>query len=370
MTPVLGWRGWCGCIRRRDQPGEIADFYLDGAETVFARLEAKAGLLPQRRSRAWAGHGSELKEGVAALGGRRSQETNTETLTPTPETDAETETDADAESEQKNRPSCARRPRFGVSASRPPAPAETRRARGRPNKSTRLWHLFRWADEPTPDTKGRNRIAELSDVCAAFAAHAANENDVYDQILTGRDKQYYHFNDLQSLSGRKNTPLLDKTPGLREIVDKCRKRIIEIELRRGDTETAASKPALVLRWSGGMDTLLALVSGLGKDSLARGYSYYGQSNRANVFSHLIRATFPGETDTPDAFVQAFKAAKISEKRLLEIAVYAPQWARHAENRAGLARLGAGDLVASRPHERQRMERGSRSQRGMDSRNCR
>jgi hypothetical protein len=83
-----------------------------------------------------------------------------------------------------------------------------------------------------------------------------------------------------------------------------------------------------------MDVLLQLVAALGKDTFARGYSYYGQTNRSNVFSHLIRATYPGATDTPDAFARAARAANISDKRLIETAVYAPQWARHVERALG------------------------------------
>ena len=203
-----------------------------------------------------------------------------------------------------------------------------------PKQTTLLWNLIRRTEEPTPKSR-RYNTAELSDVCPAYAVGAANENDVYDLLLTDRDTGYYRrFTDLQTLSGRKNVPLLDKTPGLAEIVNNCRKRILEIEVRRGDTETAASKPANALRWSGGMDVLLAFTSALGKDNLVRGYSYYGGENRANVFSHVIRATFPGETDTPEAFTTACKAAQITEKRLLEIAMYAPQWAAHAEAALG------------------------------------
>ncbi|MBC8101970.1 MAG: DUF4132 domain-containing protein, partial [Cytophagales bacterium] len=195
---------------------------------------------------------------------------------------------------------------------------------------TRLWHLMRWADQPTPSSKVRSRIASLEDIADAFRVGAATEHDIYDQILTQHDTQHSSFNDLKNVSSRKNLPIFERTPGLREIAEKCRQRIVEVELRRGDTETAASKPARSLRYSGGRDVLLKLVAALGKDTFARGYSYYGQTNRSDVFSHLIRATFPGEAETPETFGPAAKAAGISEKRLIETAVYAPQWAKHVE----------------------------------------
>lgn len=275
VTPALiAW-----LVRLYPPQGDLVDFYLDAAETVLARI---AGFEDENGRHGWRTNSRILAYLQAA---RNHRQQNPDGWT----------------SEQ----------------------------------IARLWHLLRCVDQSSPQIKARQRIATTEEIAAALRVGAANEHDVYDHLLARTtDAQYGRFNDLQSLSSRKSLPIFDKTPGLRPIVDNCRKRILEVELRRGDTETAASEPARALRYSGGRDVLLQLVAALGKDTFARGYSYYGQTNRSNVFSHLIRATFPGEADTPEAFAQAAEAANIGEKRLIETAVYAPQWAKHVEAALG------------------------------------
>ncbi|MBC7804757.1 MAG: DUF4132 domain-containing protein [Akkermansiaceae bacterium] len=202
----------------------------------------------------------------------------------------------------------------------------------------RLLRCVLWTYKPS---KQSNRsAASIEEVATAFRLGMIGEHDLYRALLPEppprKENEYYYepsFGELGQLSGRK-APLFDTTPGLREIVDNTRRRVLEVELRRGDTETAASRPALALRYAGGMDVLLKTVAAMGKETFARGYSYYGQSNRSNVFSHLIRATFPGATDTFETFAGAVKEAKLPEKRLVEVAVYAPQWAKHITHTLG------------------------------------
>src|SRR5262249_45480271 len=53
-----------------------------------------------------------------------------------------------------------------------------------------------------------------------------------------------------------------------------------------------------------------------------------------VFSHLARSCFPRSTETPQDFKSQATAAGISETRLVELAVYAPQWLPHIEHALG------------------------------------
>jgi hypothetical protein len=126
---------------------------------------------------------------------------------------------------------------------------------------------------------------------------------------------------------------LRRHPGLREIYEKCRGRILDVELERGDTPTIVTDAARTLRYIGGADVLVRVLKALGKESFVRGSSS-SADNRASVFSHLARATFPGDDDTSEAFTQRIKKAGIGEKKLVETALYAPQWARHVEAALG------------------------------------
>lgn len=200
---------------------------------------------------------------------------------------------------------------------------------------SRLWDLVRWMDFCHPG--GVRQRPPMPEIAEAFRFGAANEHDVYDALLGPRESEggYWrsNFRDLRDLSGRKGHKLFERVPALRDIVQRCRERVIEVELRRGDSETAASNAAQSVRYAGGAQTLAKLLAAMGKENFIRGYSS-GYNNRSSVFSHLIRATFPGEEDTPAAFAEWMKAAGIPEKRLIEVAVYAPQWARQVEHTLG------------------------------------
>lgn len=219
-----------------------------------------------------------------------------------------------------------------------------------PDQFARYWRLLRWWDEPlvaapnashpgeTLRAQGRMRPS-LEDTLAAWKAGAATEADLLDRLLGSQEDEcgWAHGHDLHRLTGRKPSPFFAEYPGLSEVVDRCRERVLEVELRRGDLPTAASTAALAIRAAGGLETLVGLLQALGKTGLVRGWISNDQG-RAPVFSHLIRTTFPGPEDTPAAFAQRVREARIAEKRLVEIAFYAPQWAAHVEAALGWPQL--------------------------------
>ena len=75
-----------------------------------------------------------------------------------------------------------------------------------------------------------------------------------------------------------------------------------------------------------------MLEALADDKLQRG-TRWGDQGKPGVFTHLIRTSLPAEGDTPEAFAARMKAAGIADDRLVEVAVYAPQWAAHVEQRA-------------------------------------
>jgi hypothetical protein len=198
----------------------------------------------------------------------------------------------------------------------------------------RLWPLLRWIDEPAPGAP-RHR-PQIEEVLAASAGGAATEADLLDQLIGPRDRaRYGHlgFDDLRRLTHRKPDPLCEQHPWLADVVERCRRRIVEVELGRGDLPTAAAAPALALRWAGGLDALVRVLAALGGDSFARGHLHDGVSRPA-VFSHLVRVTFPGESDTADELARQAAQSGVGRRQLIETAVYAPQWAGHVERALG------------------------------------
>jgi HEAT repeat protein len=233
------------------------------------------------------------------------------------------------------------------------------------DEQARLWGLERWVYAPTfieevprrrglrdllktdrepAGTIGRARPPFL-EVVAAFQAGAATEADLVDHLLGPRDRgpafaygSSFNFDDLGQLTRRTPAPLLGEVPVLAEIVDRCRTRILDVELARGEHSTPASPAALSLKYTGGLDVLSRLMTAAGSMPFTRGWSYDGEGRQV-VFSRLIRGTFPSSDDTPEAFADALGSLK--PKRLVELGCFAPHWARHVERATGWAGLASG-----------------------------
>ncbi len=216
----------------------------------------------------------------------------------------------------------------------------------------RLFRLMRWADEPfgrenNLSDKGkpisRDR-ADLDVLASAYAAGAATNADVLDQLLGPRQESRYgsgSFDDLEQLTRRgpgKRT--MEEYPALRPLMERCRARVLEIELTRGDTATPASKPAMSLKSICGIANLVNILRALGKGNFKRGWAYDSE-DKETVLSHLVRVCFPAAGETPGGFATQVKAAQISEQRLVELALYAPQWIAHVEHALGWKSFAEG-----------------------------
>ena len=199
----------------------------------------------------------------------------------------------------------------------------------------RYWLLLRWIDEGMP---GEDRqLPSLKVTLAAHTIGVASDADVYEQLLGGRGQQRYGMFDLAGVTKRKPNKLFSSYPELAVFAGKCRERVLEVELARGDLPTAASPAALTIASVFGAELALRLLRLLGKDSLSRGYTTDNES-RSVVFSHLLRVCLPADGDTPERFAECAKRVSISRKRLVDLALYAPQWAAHVEEATGIVGL--------------------------------
>ena len=210
--------------------------------------------------------------------------------------------------------------------------------------AVRLYKLLRWQDEPFgrsgnigKDGKSLKRDrASIDFLLAAHRIGGGTDADLVEQLLGDREQSRYgysRFNDLDHLTSRKGEQLLKKFPAAIPLVEKCRARVIEIELTRGDTPTPVSSAALCLNKVYGTGNLVSFLKALGNRSFTRGYARDSDSKEA-VFSHLIRCCLPAAGDTVEEFRKQVSAAAIPEQRLVELAVYAPQWAPHVEHALG------------------------------------
>ncbi len=201
----------------------------------------------------------------------------------------------------------------------------------------RLWNVVRWLDEPEPGVPGE--YAMLDDALFAYQAGAATRDDLFHMFLGPRKLVrfggygFYLLNQY-SVKRLRSQQLADveRFPVLREVVDACRERILDVECRRGELPTAATAASRSIRSVPGIKNLFRMLVALGDAGFERGYGY-GQS-RSGVFSHLIRNSYPVEGEAVEDFVRQARDHQIPEERLIELAVYAPQWVGHVQRVTG------------------------------------
>lgn len=110
---------------------------------------------------------------------------------------------------------------------------------------------------------------------------------------------------------------------IQAVVSDVRAAVIAAEVGRGDLPTELSETAHELRTTYGAEQLVQCLAALGKRPFTRTYAW--AKSRESSLSHLIRVNHPLPDDTADALGNLARGAKISQQRLIETAVYAPQW---------------------------------------------
>lgn len=206
----------------------------------------------------------------------------------------------------------------------------------------RLWNLERFAFLREEGQSGRETMDLWIAVTEAGIARPADllgwlarpERPREPGVWSSRDDNAWA---LRCLSGQRTligTPIPPRTG---EIVQRLRDRLLEVEFARGEAQTVATRLCGALRWTGGLDVVARASRALGKESLRRhGHSYWSSApaGRGGSFSALLRSTRPAEGETPEGFAQRLPLAEVGEERLLEIALFAPQWSPHAERAIG------------------------------------
>lgn len=105
--------------------------------------------------------------------------------------------------------------------------------------------------------------------------------------------------------------------------------IVDMELRRGEAETPVSVDMAGVSYIRGTGYLVRILMALGKDALSREtyYSWYytSRNSKREVLSLLLKSCYPGEEDSGETLKAALEGTSIKADRLVEVAMYAPQW---------------------------------------------
>ncbi|MBP5639111.1 MAG: DUF4132 domain-containing protein [Victivallales bacterium] len=127
----------------------------------------------------------------------------------------------------------------------------------------------------------------------------------------------------------------------REIIGVFIDRMVDIEAKRGELPTDVTKICCQIEYVEGMRHFCQLLAALGKANFHRGYSYLSNQTKQCVLSHLLKQCYPAKDDTPEALAKLLKETDISDSRLVDAAMYAPQWAGFAEQILGWKGLKCG-----------------------------
>ncbi|MBB4634023.1 DUF4132 domain-containing protein [Longimicrobium terrae] len=198
--------------------------------------------------------------------------------------------------------------------------------------ASRIHGILRWFRHHTGGFLAMD--VSLADFLAAYRAGAADRDDFITLIL-GRASGAGLPPLIHAVSSRKPPPELAAHAELLDAVEACRRRIVEVECARGDRPTEASRHALHLRWTGGLETLSPALPALGSTNFARtmGWTRDGAS-RQDTLSHLVLRSIPRAEDTHDAFAAWAAGTRLKPAKLVELALYAPQWAGHVAHTLG------------------------------------
>ncbi|MDR2811010.1 MAG: DUF4132 domain-containing protein [Tannerellaceae bacterium] len=123
---------------------------------------------------------------------------------------------------------------------------------------------------------------------------------------------------------------------LKKLVRKLSTHIIDIELKRGEERTEVSHLAMKLERVEGAEVWVDILKAFDGEPFGRADYYYTSTyTRKEVLSRLLHICYPAETDTAQTLSDLVKQpVNISHERLVEAAVYAPQWLEIVEEYTG------------------------------------
>jgi hypothetical protein len=118
---------------------------------------------------------------------------------------------------------------------------------------------------------------------------------------------------------------------LKELTARVSAEILHAELERGEERTPTSHLAMKLERIEGAEAWLNILKALDGETFSRADGYHSPNyTRKEVLSHLLRVCYPSETDT----TALPENIPVTHERLIEAAIYAPQWLETVEAYTG------------------------------------
>lgn len=165
---------------------------------------------------------------------------------------------------------------------------------------------------------------ETADFGRAHSLGLISENEIFYELM-GRKAGARHLSNLTNKVLYQNKKASEHEK-LMDIAHIAIKRITEIETGRGEMTTPVSRLAASVHRCYGIDTFVAIVLKMEKDSYVRGYNFVGDdSTKKQMFSHLLKCCYPEKDDSVEKLRHRLDGKKVSDTQLISAAMYAPQW---------------------------------------------
>ena len=160
----------------------------------------------------------------------------------------------------------------------------------------------------------------------AWTLKLVDDAELYRELLcrSGRDN-------LMKVVSHKPTAKKTEYPNFRRLLPPVIDRLLDIELKRGDMPTEVSELVSNIEYMEGLDLFVRILHALGKEPFTRGY-VYGEKSRKDALCALLQNCHPKPGETIMAKTSPLK--QFSEQRLLEAAMYAPQWIEIVQQHLG------------------------------------
>ena len=197
-------------------------------------------------------------------------------------------------------------------------------------EKAKMWQLYRWRQFSGLKENEKYSMPPLHLYCEAYEQNLITQSEIYEAIvntenlrlITDKKNRRVHYTNCNT------EDLLKKYEFLQPMIDHVRDVCLDIELKRGDSSTAVTQFVTSFQRIYGINRFVDLLQGLGKNNLHKGYIYYWSNedlSKYRLFSSLIKSCFPKDTETYADFEAAIKDKNFTEERLIQAAIYAPQW---------------------------------------------
>lgn len=121
----------------------------------------------------------------------------------------------------------------------------------------------------------------------------------------------------------------------RRVVEEVGQRILDIELSRGESTTEVSYLAAKMSIVKGSENLIRILAALGKTSFVIGnINSPDVTSKKEMLSYLLQHSRPDAEDMPEQLRELQRQAGIDDRRMVDAALYVPEWAHIIESAIG------------------------------------